>query len=89
VKPGAAPGAAAQRGRPAHPAAPGQGPDQFQELRASALYCPKCREATPTREVLLLVLPDGGSLLDYRCARCGTSTGSRTAKPASNVRVFR
>lgn len=78
-----------QSGRPANPPAPGQRPEQFQELRASALYCPKCKQATPTREVLLLVLADGGSLLDYRCARCGTSTGSRTEKPASNVRLFR
>ncbi len=89
MKQGAAQGAAPRGARPANPAAPSQRPDQFQELRASALFCPKCRQATPTREVLLLVLPDGGSLLDYRCAQCGTSTGSRTAKPASNVRVLR
>jgi len=51
------------------------------------LYCPKCRQATPTREHLLLVLPDG-SLYDYRCARCGTSTGSRTEKAAADVRIL-
>lgn len=89
MKQGAASGAASRGARPTNAPPPAQREEQFQELRASALYCPKCREATPTREVLLLVLPDGGSLLDYRCARCGTSTGSRTEKPASNVRVLR
>jgi hypothetical protein len=53
--------------------------EQFRSFRASALYCPQCREATPVRERLLLVLPDG-NLYDYRCVRCGTSTGSKTEK---------
>ncbi len=64
-------------GRPARPAAPPQ--EQFRSLRASALYCPRCRQATPVRERLLLVLPDG-NLYDYLCANCGTSTGSKTEK---------
>lgn len=63
---------------------PAQAPQQ--RLQASALYCPKCRQATPTREHLLLVLPDG-SLYDYRCAQCGTSTGSRTETVNADVRL--
>ncbi|MFQ5455764.1 MAG: cytoplasmic protein [Nitrospirota bacterium] len=52
---------------------------QFESLGASLLYCPKCRKATPTRERLLLILPDG-NLYDYLCEYCGTSTGERTEK---------
>jgi hypothetical protein len=52
-------------------------PDQYEAFQASLLYCPHCKQATPTRERLLLVLP-GGNLYEYLCARCGTSTGSRT-----------
>jgi len=51
--------------------------DQFRSLNASLLYCPRCREATPTRERLLLVLPTG-NLYEYLCQQCGASTGSKT-----------
>lgn len=78
LPPGTAPARAPQKA---------QAPQQFQRLQASSLYCPKCRQATPTREHLLLVLPDG-TLYDYRCARCGTSTGSRTEKTAADVRIL-
>ena len=64
-----------------------EAPQQFQRLQATELYCPKCRQATPTREYLLLVLPDG-NLYDYRCAHCGTSTGSRTEKAAVDVQIY-
>ncbi|MBM4121348.1 MAG: cytoplasmic protein [Nitrospira sp.] len=53
--------------------------DQFSAFRASLLYCPQCRQATPTRERLLLVLPTG-NLYEYLCVECGTSTGSKTDK---------
>jgi hypothetical protein len=52
---------------------------QFGELAAASLYCPKCRRATPVREHLLLVLPDG-NLYDYRCSVCATSTGTRSTR---------
>ena len=55
--------------------------EQFSQFAAASLYCPKCRTATPVREQLLLVLPDG-NLYDYRCSVCGTSTGTRTARQA-------
>lgn len=52
---------------------------QFENFRASELFCPKCRVARPVRERLLLVLP-GSELFEYRCTVCGTSVGEREAK---------
>ncbi len=49
---------------------------QFDKLRASELYCPRCGTARPVRERLLLVLPQG-ELYEYRCAMCGESLGTR------------
>ena len=74
---------------PAHgPERPATRPrDQFQSFKASSLYCPQCRQATPVRERLLLVLPDG-NLYEYRCVHCGTSTGSKTEKEPVNVRIL-
>jgi len=71
--------------RPAR--SPKQPQEQFHSFRASALYCPKCREATPVRERLLLILPDG-NLYEYRCVHCGTSTGSKTEKEQKDVRLL-
>ena len=51
--------------------------EQFKRLRASELFCPRCRQAMPVREFLLLVLP-AGELYEYRCARCSESLGKRT-----------
>ncbi len=56
-------------------------PRQFENLRASELYCPRCRVSQPVRERLLLVLPHG-DLMDYRCTTCGTSCGSREVRHA-------
>lgn len=55
--------------------------NQFEDLRASELYCPRCKVARPVREKLLLVLPHA-ELHDYRCAVCGDSLGSREVKAA-------
>src|SRR5262249_16369639 len=38
---------------------PAVGMDTFDQMEASLLYCPKCRQATPVRKRLLLVLPEG------------------------------
>ena len=54
---------------------------QFEDLRASELYCPRCKTARPVREKLLLVLPHA-ELHDYRCVACGESLGSREVKAA-------
>jgi len=53
--------------------------EQFQNLRASELYCTRCKTARPVREKLLLVLP-GGELYDFRCVVCGESCGTREVK---------
>jgi hypothetical protein len=64
--------------------APGGAPprEDFEALKASVLFCNRCRAPRPVRERLLLVLPDG-ELNEYLCAACGSSVGSRkvTAPP--------
>lgn len=49
----------------------------FQELEASSLFCPKCRQAVPVRKRLLLALPDGDKY-DYLCTFCGSLVGAKT-----------
>lgn len=50
--------------------------DMYGEFNATELYCPKCRQAMPVRQSLLLVLPDGDKY-EYRCSRCGTTVGDK------------
>jgi len=58
---------------------------QFESLRASELYCPRCKRMQPVRERLMLVLPRG-ELHEYRCQVCGEHTGSReVSAPATNL----
>lgn len=52
---------------------------QFESLRASELFCPKCRELRPVRERLLLVLPTG-EIHSYICTVCGESLGTHEVK---------
>jgi hypothetical protein len=61
--------------------------DAYASFQASLLFCPKCRQATPARERLLLVLPTG-NLYEYLCVDCGTSTGSKTDREQRDVRLF-
>lgn len=49
---------------------------QFENLRASSLYCERCKKAMPVRERLLLVLPDK-DIYDYLCTGCAASVGQR------------
>lgn len=49
---------------------------QFENLRASSLFCNKCNKAMPVRERLLLVLPDK-EVFDYLCTGCAESLGQR------------
>jgi hypothetical protein len=49
---------------------------QFESLRASSLYCQKCKTAMPVREKLLLVLPEK-EIYDYLCTGCASSLGQR------------
>jgi hypothetical protein len=55
-------------------------PADFDQMEASLLYCPKCRQATPVRKRLLLVLPEGEKF-DYVCAQCGTISGDKLERP--------
>jgi len=52
---------------------------QFENLRASELHCPKCKGLRPVRERLLLVLPSG-EINVYRCTVCGETLGTREVK---------
>lgn len=54
----------------------GQPKEDFQELEAIELYCPKCGRAVPVNKFLLLVLPDGDKY-EYRCQLCGTKVGDK------------
>ena len=49
---------------------------QFDNLRASSLYCQKCQAAMPVRERLLLILPEK-EIYDYLCTGCASSLGQR------------
>jgi hypothetical protein len=60
----------------------------FQELEASSLYCPKCREAVPVRKQLLLALPDGDKY-DYLCTYCGSLVGNKTVTNQHATDVIR
>jgi hypothetical protein len=54
--------------------------DTFDQMEASLLYCPKCRQATPVRKRLLIVLPEGDKF-DYVCVKCGTISGDKIERP--------
>jgi uncharacterized Zn finger protein len=58
---------------------------QFDQMEASLLYCPTCRQATPVRKRLLLVLMEGEKF-DYVCTRCGTVSGDKIERPAPRRR---
>ena len=50
--------------------------DAFEQLEASLLFCPKCREAVPVRKRLLLILPQGNKF-EYLCSRCSSICGDK------------
>jgi hypothetical protein len=60
---------------------------QFEEFRASALYCPRCKRAMPVRSRLLLVLPDG-ELHEYLCQACASSLGTRTVRDSQKPQII-
>lgn len=57
---------------------------QFDQLEASALYCPRCQAAVPVRKRLLLVLPEG-ERYEYLCSRCLTSVGRKVEETRRQV----
>jgi len=56
---------------------------QFEQFRATHLYCSTCRRSMPTRERLLLTLPTG-ELYGYTCAQCGADVGTKTNSASSS-----
>jgi len=82
------------RNRPARPAQAGRGRgaasetgQQFDQLEASSLYCPRCRAAVPVRKRLLLVLPEG-ERYEYLCARCLSSVGRKTVETEKKIQLI-
>ena len=59
---------------------------QFKNLRASSLYCPKCKNAMPVRERLLLVVLDR-EIYNYSCEACGESLGRREVTDAERIKA--
>ena len=55
-----------------------EGTAQFEELHATHLYCRACRQSMPTKQRLLLTLPDG-DLYGYTCAQCGADVGTKSS----------
>ena len=52
----------------------------YEQLEASLLFCPRCREAVPVRKRLLLVLPQGDKY-EYVCTRCVSVCGDKLEPP--------
>lgn len=50
--------------------------DAFDQLEATMLLCPTCREARPVRKRLLLILPQGNKF-EYLCTTCGAVCGDK------------
>jgi len=63
------------------------GKKQFEQFKASMLFCPDCKQAVPVRERLLLVLADG-DLYDYMCVYCASSVGSRKESQTKEVKIL-
>jgi len=57
---------------------------QFENLRASSLWCNQCKAPMPVRERLLLVLADR-EIYDYLCTGCANSVGQREVTLADKV----
>jgi hypothetical protein len=57
---------------------------QFDNFKASSLFCQKCGSAQPVDERLLLVLPDR-EIHEYTCATCGDAVGTREVTGADAV----
>lgn len=59
---------------------------QYDNFEASALYCPRCRQAMPVRKRLLLVLPEGDKY-EYLCAACSTTVGDKIEKSTEGIQL--
>jgi DNA-directed RNA polymerase subunit RPC12/RpoP len=54
---------------------------QFRDLEATLLRCPRCAVAVPVRKRLLLILPEGDKF-EYVCQRCSATCGTKIERPA-------
>lgn len=61
--------------------------EEFKSFQATSLYCPRCKEAVPIREKLLLLLPEG-QLFEYLCSFCATSVGTRKETSKKEVKIL-
>jgi len=59
----------------------------FQQIEASLLYCPKCREAMPVRKRLLLIVPEGEKY-EYLCERCTSTCGTKVEEDTTTPRIL-
>jgi DNA-directed RNA polymerase subunit RPC12/RpoP len=59
----------------------------FKDFNATELYCPRCKQAVPVRERLLLVLPDGDKY-EYLCAFCSESVGAKIDRKKNPLSVI-
>lgn len=59
----------------------------FEQLEATLLFCPKCREAVPVRKHLLLILPEGNKF-EYLCAQCSSVCGDKIEPDAPEERRY-
>ena len=60
---------------------------QFEELEASLIYCPKCKEAVQVRKKLLISLLNGEKY-DYICTRCATHVGTKLETNQEEKRII-
>ncbi len=63
-------------------------PGMYKEFNATELYCPKCQQAVPVRERLLLVIPEGDKY-EYLCGYCSTSVGTKIDKQDTPMVIIR
>ena len=59
----------------------------FQQLEASLLYCPHCRQAMPVRKKLLLILPEGNKF-EYLCTACSSTCGDKIEPDDPKPRIL-
>jgi uncharacterized protein YbaR (Trm112 family) len=64
-----------------------KGNGMFKDFNATELYCPRCKQAVPVRERLLLVLPDGDKY-EYLCAFCSESVGAKIDRQKNPLSVI-
>ena len=59
----------------------------FEQLEASLLFCPRCRQAMPVRKKLLLILPEGNKF-EYLCTTCSSTCGDKIEPDGQKPRIL-